>query len=342
MSGVSLKNISVTYSGRKALRNVNADFPAGTLSIIIGLNGSGKTTLLKTIAGLVNYEGNVFIEGKLMDSVQPSLRGVSYVPQNNALIPNLKVWWNIALGLIDRARDSRIIKERVEEIAQTLGIRHLLNRYPKELSGGEARRVAIARALVLNSSIVLMDEPELSVDVQTWQIIFDVVLKMRESGKTVILTTHNFEDLMPYVDVVCLLHEGNALFAGNPANLKTEDLPPSVRTWLGSAIKVENVECGESGFYVAFFNGHKIYAGPCREHLRRYWKVLVLPRHATINQKGVFKGRVIEKIGYYSGRLIVVVEVDGQELVATSQETLPDGTTVSLSIEKVIPLSSAH
>lgn len=167
MSGVSLKNVSVSYSGRKALKNINADFPAGSLSMVIGLNGSGKTTLLKTVAGLVNYSGNVYVGGKLVDSVPPNSRGVTYVPQNNALIPILRVQWNIALGLIDRVRDARIIEKKIDEVTRLLGIQNLLDRYPRELSGGEARRVAIARALVIDSDVVLMDEPELSVDIQT-------------------------------------------------------------------------------------------------------------------------------------------------------------------------------
>ncbi|MEM2021954.1 MAG: ABC transporter ATP-binding protein [Zestosphaera sp.] len=342
MSGVSLKNVSVTYSGRKALMSVSADFPVGSLSIVIGLNGAGKTTLLKTVAGLVGYDGNVFIRGRLVDEVPPNLRGISYVPQNNALIPSLKVWWNIALGLIDRVRGSRVIEKRVEEVAQALGIRHLLNRYPKELSGGEARRVAIARALAFDSDIVLMDEPELSVDVQTWQIILDAVLKMRRSGKTVMLTTHNFEDLMPYVDVLCLLHEGNALFVGSPANLETENLPSDVRAWLGSVIKVDGLECSEGDFCVVFLDGYGIYAGPRKEHVRKYGKVLVLPKHVTVDQEGLLKGRVIRKIGCHAGRIITVVEINGRELVVTSRETLPDGTTVGLSVGKAIPLGGVY
>ncbi len=342
MSSISLKNVSVAYSNRKALKSVNADFPAGSLSMIIGLNGSGKTTLLKTVAGLVDYDGNVLIGGRLVDDVQPNLRGVSYVPQNNALIPSLKVQWNIALGLIDRVRDSRAVEKRVEEVAQTLGIEHLLNRYPKELSGGEARRVAIARALAFDSDIILMDEPELSVDVQTWQIILNVVLKTRRGDKTAMLATHNFEDLMPYVDVLCLLHEGNALFVGSPANLETENLPSDVRVWLGSAIRVDDLECDEGDFCVVFLDGREIYAGPRENHVRGYRRVLVLPKHATVDQKGVLKGRVIRRIGYHVGHIITVVEINGQELVVTSRETLPDGATVGLSVEKAIPLGGVR
>ncbi|MEO3992984.1 MAG: ABC transporter ATP-binding protein [Desulfurococcaceae archaeon TW002] len=338
MSGVSLRNISVSYSGRKALKNINADFPAGSLSMVIGPNGSGKTTLLKTIAGLVNYSGNVYIGGRLVDNVPPNSRGVTYVPQNNALVPTLRVRWNVALGLIDRVRDARIIEKKIEEVTQLLGIRNLLDRYPKELSGGEARRVAIARALAMDSNIVLMDEPELSVDIWTWQIILNTILRMRKSGKTIILSTHNFEELMPYTDAVCLLHEGNAIFVGDPKNLETENMPLDVRAWLGSVIKVDNVECDDGNFCVALLNGYRIYAGSYERRPKKPSKALILPKHATINHDGVLKGKITRKIGYYAGYLTFLVDVNGYELTVTSNEDLPEGAVVSLKIEKTILL----
>ncbi|MGC8974664.1 MAG: ATP-binding cassette domain-containing protein [Thermoprotei archaeon] len=341
MRGVSVKNVSVTYSGRKALKNITAEFPPGSLSIVVGLNGSGKTTLIKVVAGLVNYSGNVFIGGVNSDNVPPNLRGVSYVPQNNALIPNLRVWHNIAIGLIDRERDPQIIKERVEEVAEVLGIQHLLNRYPRELSGGEARRVAIARALVVDSDVLLMDEPELSVDIQTWQTILNTILRMSESGKTVIISTHNFEDLMPYTNVMCLLHEGYALFSGYLTNLRTEDLPLDVRAWLGTVVEADDIECGESSFCVTLFNGHKIYAGSYKANSRKYLRVAILPKYVVVDQKGPLRGRIVRKIGYYAGRLTVLVDVNGYELVATSHEALQEGSVASLKIEKAIPLGGS-
>lgn len=338
MRDVSIKNVSVAYSGKKALKNVNAYFPAGSLSIVIGLNGSGKTTLLKAIAGLLNYSGNVFIGGRNVDEVPPNLRGISYVPQNTALIPTLNVWRNIALGLVDRERDPQIIREKVEGVARLLGIQHLLSKHPRELSGGEARRVAIARALVVDNDVMLMDEPELSVDVQTWQIILSTILRMRRDGKTIILSTHNFEDLMPYANVMCLLHEGNTLFAGPPTNLRTENMPLDVRAWLGSVVEVDRIECNEGDFCVALLNSHRIYAGPHKEDLRNSSKVLILPKYVTIDRDGMLEGKVIRKIGYYAGSLVALVDVEGHELVATSREALPENTTVSLRIEKAVLL----
>lgn len=338
MRDVSVRNLSVTYSSKVALKSVNADFPAGSLSILIGRNGSGKTTLLKAIAGLVNYSGKVFIGGEVADDSPPSLRRVSYVPQNNALIPSLKVWWNIALGLVDRERDPQIIKEKIEEVAKLLDIQHLLNKYPGELSGGEARRVAIARALVVDSDVVLMDEPELSVDIQTWQIIRNNILKVRKSDKTIIVSTHNFEDLLPYADVLCLLHEGNALFVGRPANLRTENMPLDVRAWLGSVIEADDVECDEGDFCVALFNGYRIYAGSYRKSFRSSPRILILPKYITVDQDGVLKGKVVRKIKHDTGRSTVLVSINGYELVTTTHEVLSEGAVVGLKIEKAILL----
>lgn len=336
MHGVALHNISVKYRHKKVLHGVTAHLPKG-LSLILGLNGAGKTTLLRVIAGLVDYEGNVFINGSNVDGLPPSLRGISYVPQKNALIPTLKVWQNIALGLVDRGYSHKQVMEKVELVANILGVQHLLDRYPASLSGGEARRVAIARALAVDRDVILMDEPELSVDTLTWKIVCRVLTELIQRGKTVILVTHNFEEMLQNARTLCILHEGNALFTGPPSSLESNELPLDVKSWLGVTIKVDEFLCETEEQCYAIVNGnYKVYVGAGRA----FRKILVPPKYVSIKrEKGSVKGKVVEALKHNSGNYLLRILVNEQELVAVLPETVSVGADVYVSLEKAIPLS---
>lgn len=337
MHGISLRNVSVKYRYKKVLHDITVRFPKG-LSLVLGLNGAGKTTLLRVIAGLVNYEGNVFIDGSNVDGLPPSLRGVSYVPQRSALIPTLKVWQNIALGLIDRGYTRKQVMEKVETVASILGVQHLLDRYPASLSGGEARRVAIARALAVDEEVVLMDEPEVSVDALTWKIVCRVLAELIRRGKTVILVTHNFEEMMQIARTLCILRDGRAVFAGPPSSLESSELPLDVKSWLGVTLEADGFLCEtEEHCYAVLNNNYKVYVGARKTSNK---KILVPPKYVNIRgERGSVKGKVVEVVKHSSGNYLLRILINEQELVAATPEAVPIGADVYVSLEKAIPLS---
>lgn len=337
MYSIELRNVTVAFHGREALHNVTVQFPEG-LSLIVGPNGAGKTTLVRVIAGLVDHLGEVFLGSKRVNGVPPSLRGISYVPQSNALIPTLKVWQNIALGLVDGGYPPKQIRERVEQVARLLGIAHLLDRYPVALSGGEARRVAIARALVTDSEVLLMDEPELSVDAYTWGVILSTLEKLvEERNKTVLLTTHNFEDLLPSARALCVLYDGYVVFSGRPINLETSELPLRLKSWLGTTARARDILCWGPTPCHTVGSEHTVCTN-LKWPQRDCNKVLILPKYVRVRRDGLLAGEVKEVLRRDPENYALLLSVNGIEIVATHHKELRAGDRVNLHIERVVPL----
>ena len=145
---VELKNINKTFGDYKASDNVNFGIEKGKLIGLLGPSGSGKTTILRMIAGLENPDrGDIVIDGKVVNDIPASKRGIVFVFQNYALFRYMTVFDNIAFGLKIQKKSKKFIKERVNELVKLIGLEGLEKRYPSQLSGGQKQRVAFARAL---------------------------------------------------------------------------------------------------------------------------------------------------------------------------------------------------
>lgn len=157
---VELKNINKTYGSYQASRNVNFGIEKGKLIGLLGPSGSGKTTILRMIAGLETPDsGEVIIDGKVVNDVPASQRGIGFVFQNYALFRYMTVYDNVAFGLKVQKADKKKIDARVRELIKLVGLEGLEKRYPSQLSGGQRQRVAFARALAPNPQVLLLDEP---------------------------------------------------------------------------------------------------------------------------------------------------------------------------------------
>lgn len=181
---------------------------------VIGPSGCGKSTLLKIISGLEkNFEGNMELIGK-----------TAFVLQEYGLFPWKKVYHNIALPLKLEKMKKENIEKRVEDIATTLGINEILNKYPDSISGGQKQRVAIGRALVTSPNLLLLDEPFNSLDSLTREGIQDMVLEIADKkNMSFIIVTHNIEESVYMADRVLIMDKnGNNEFMkierGNSTN----------------------------------------------------------------------------------------------------------------------------
>ena len=162
---VELKNINKHFGNFKASDNVSFGIEKGKLIGLLGPSGSGKTTILRMIAGLENPDsGEIIIDGKVINNVPASKRGIGFVFQSYALFRYMTVFENIAFGLRVLKKSENEIKERVAELVKLIGLEGLENRYPSQLSGGQRQRVAFARALAPNPQLLLLDEPFAGVD----------------------------------------------------------------------------------------------------------------------------------------------------------------------------------
>ena len=161
MASLSLKNVTKAYpNGFVAVKDFNLEIADKEFVIFVGPSGCGKSTTLRMIAGLEDISsGELYIDGKLMNDVEPKDRDIAMVFQNYALYPHMSVYDNMAFGLKLRKTPKDEIDKLVHEAARILDLEHLLDRKPKALSGGQRQRVAMGRAIVRNPKVFLMDEP---------------------------------------------------------------------------------------------------------------------------------------------------------------------------------------
>ncbi len=219
-----------------AARNINLEVKDGELFVLLGPSGCGKTTLLRIIAGLVEPdEGEVLIDGKVMNGVYPSDRNVAMVFQNYALYPHMSVYDNIALNMRVRRIPREEVDRRVREVADTLRITELLNHRPKELSGGQAQRVALARAMVRNPRVYLMDEPLSNLDAKL-RVEMRAELKRlhRMVDAPIIYVTHDQVEAMTLGDRIAVMDKGVIQQIGSPIELYENPKNTFVASFLGT------------------------------------------------------------------------------------------------------------
>ena len=198
--------------GEFSLHDLNFEIPEGKYGVFVGKSGCGKTTLLEAVCGLrpINA-GRILLGGQEVTSWKPGERGVGYVPQDGALFPHLSVAKQLAFSLVLRKTEPSQISRRVEELADLLGISHLLDRMPDALSGGECQRVALGRALSIRPKFLCLDEPLSALDDETHDEIFELLLQtVKGTGVTVLHITHNKREVDNLADLVFRMN-GNAL-----------------------------------------------------------------------------------------------------------------------------------
>ncbi len=197
MDYISINNLSKTFEGNDrsvpALQNINLSLSRGEFVCLLGPSGCGKSTLLNAIAGFIQpSSGDIIVDGKPVVEPGPD-RGVVF--QEYAIFPWMTVARNIAFGLEIKGAADVEIRERVDALLDTLGLREFRDRFPKDLSGGMRQRVAIARLLAIDSPVMLMDEPFGALDALTRRTLQDELLRIwRESGKTILFVTHSIEE----------------------------------------------------------------------------------------------------------------------------------------------------
>ncbi|NJE62468.1 tungstate ABC transporter ATP-binding protein WtpC [Thermococcus sp. 21S7] len=238
------------------LREISFEVSEGEHFIILGPSGAGKTVLLEIIAGIIEPDaGRVFLNGEDITNWPPERRGLAYIPQNYALFPHMSVFDNIAFGLKLRRVPRAEIERKVKEIAEVLGIAHLLHRKPKTLSGGESQRVAIARALVVEPELLLMDEPFANLDVQTRaRLLGEMKRWKRELGFTALHVTHSFEEAVSLGDRVGVMLNGRLVQTGSVRDVFSRPSSEEVARFLG----FENIIEGTAEGRVLRSNGVEI------------------------------------------------------------------------------------
>ena len=237
MASLSLKNICKVYpNGFEAVKDFNLEVEDKEFIIFVGPSGCGKSTTLRMIAGLEEISsGELSIDGRVVNDVEPKDRDIAMVFQNYALYPHMTVFDNMAFGLKLRKVPKDEIKKKVEEAAKILDLEKLLDRKPKALSGGQRQRVAMGRAIVRNPKVFLMDEPLSNLDAKLRvQMRSEISALHQRLGATIIYVTHDQTEAMTLGTRIVVLKDGVIMQVDSPIKLYNEPDNLFVAGFIGS------------------------------------------------------------------------------------------------------------
>ena len=219
MSFLELKNITKIYpNGTKAINETSLNIEHGEFMVFVGPSGCGKSTLLRMIAGLEDITGGeIDIDGKTINKIDPSERDVAMVFQNYALYPHMNVYKNLAYGLKNKGESKEEINKKVNDVAELLEIHEYLQRKPGQLSGGQRQRVAMGRAIVRNPKVFLFDEPLSNLDAQLrGQVRIEIKKLQRSMNVTSVFVTHDQVEAMTLGDRLAVINNGIIEQIGTP------------------------------------------------------------------------------------------------------------------------------
>ena len=202
---LSLNSVNIYQEGNKILSDINLKVTPGEFLYIIGKTGSGKSSFMKTLYAdlpLTHGEGTIVdydLNGLIDDDIPFLRRKIGIVFQDFKLLPDRTVNNNMLFVLKATGwEDERAMQDKIDEVLDKVGMKNLANKMPHQLSGGEQQRVAIARALLNDPELILADEPTGNLDPQTSVEVMEVLKKINQNGKTIIMATHDYALLMKY------------------------------------------------------------------------------------------------------------------------------------------------
>lgn len=242
MANVILKKLEKQYpNGFKAVHGIDLEILDGEFMVLVGPSGCAKSTTLRMIAGLEsNTGGEIIIGDRNVDELLPKDRGISMVFQNYALYPHMTAYENMAFGLENTKVPKDEIQQRIADAAKKLQIEDLLDRKPKEMSGGQCQRIAVGRAIVRKPDVFLFDEPlsnldaKLRVSMRVSLMELHRNLKAEGVSSTMVYVTHDQVEAMTMGDRICVLNKGEIMQVDTPVNLYHYPKSKFVAGFIGS------------------------------------------------------------------------------------------------------------
>lgn len=325
---VELKHINKVFADYRASDDVNFGVEKGKLIALLGPSGSGKTTILRMISGLETPDsGDIFIDGKRVNDIPPSKRGIGFVFQNYALFRYMTVYQNIAFGLDVRKVPKAQVRERVRFLIRLIGLEGLEKRYPGQLSGGQKQRVAFARALAPNPQLLLLDEPFAAIDAKVRKELRGWLREMvSKVGVTSIFVTHDQEEAVEVADEIIVTNKGRVEQMGTPLEIYKAPATEFVARFVGQSTFLE--DCGAfKGF------GGRGGRAIVRPEFIRIYKADEENQFSASSEQGVVKN-----VFFRGSYLEVRVEVNGAALTASrtlEQAPLAPGEAVQVLLYRL-------
>jgi multiple sugar transport system ATP-binding protein len=221
MATVSFQNVVKTFGKAKIIHGLSFDIAEGEFVVLVGPSGCGKSTLLRMLAGLEPItDGEIMIDGRVVNDAESKDRDIAMVFQSYALYPHMTVRDNLGFSLRLRKADPKLIAERVDNAARILNLDQLLERYPRELSGGQRQRVAMGRAIVRDPKVFLFDEPLSNLDAKLRVAMRAEIKALHQRLKTTtVYVTHDQIEAMTMADRIVVMHDGIIEQIGTPLEL---------------------------------------------------------------------------------------------------------------------------
>ncbi|RZT63922.1 carbohydrate ABC transporter ATP-binding protein (CUT1 family) [Microcella alkaliphila] len=334
MAEVRFNKVRKKYGSTVIVDDVDIVFPDGSLTVLVGPSGCGKSTSLRMLAGLEEISGGeIMIDGRVINGLEPRDRDIAMVFQNYALYPHLTVLENIAFPL--RATKTRRADalRRAQDVADSLGLGALTSRKPKDLSGGQQQRVAIGRAIIRQPAVFLFDEPLSNLDAKLRvETRFELLQIQRRLGITAVYVTHDQEEAMTMSDRMVVMRDGRVAQSGRPDEIYARPNSVFVATFVGSPkMNILSGTIADGAFTSP--SGSRIAVGSTPAH-----DAVILgvrPDDLTLSPSptGTAKVALVELLG---PRAIVHLDASDDRLTsvvdAAALADLPVGALVDLSV----------
>ncbi|MBD2750690.1 sn-glycerol-3-phosphate ABC transporter ATP-binding protein UgpC [Microvirga sp. BT688] len=236
MATIDLDRLIKRYGHTTVVHGIDLSVRDGEFVVLVGPSGCGKSTTLRMIAGLEEISGGeIRIDGRVINDLEPKDRNIAMVFQNYAIYPHVTVAENIAFGLYRSNLSKSEKRQRVEQAAETLGLSQLLDRRPSALSGGQRQRVAIGRAMVRDPAAFLFDEPLSNLDAQLrTQMRIEIKRLHHRLGTTSVFVTHDQVEAMTMADRIVVMRDGKILQVGTPLELYENPVDVFTARFIGS------------------------------------------------------------------------------------------------------------
>ena len=335
---IHFQDIVKKYGNNTIIPGLDLDVREGEFFTLLGPSGCGKTTLLRMVAGFNSIEGGtISFNGKVINNIAPSKRNIGMVFQNYAVFPHMTVRENVAYGLENRKIPKKEIKERVDEILETVKITQYADRLPERLSGGQQQRVALARAIVIKPDVLLMDEPLSNLDAKLRIEMRNAIRQIQhEVGITTVYVTHDQEEAMAVSDRIAVMKDGVIQHVSSPKSIYQRPANLFVANFIGRSNTLKAKLTGDA---LSFANGYSVAYDNLAKREGEDVLVAVRPEEFVIDEKNEagIDATVMSSVFLGLNTTYFVELYDGTQAEIVEESSIssiiPNGTKVKLGLK---------